>query len=219
MSSSSRCQTEPKHLSSIIFRQMIETAHASRIELTDPNFEDEATIERLLELIIDGSVDWDSGIPTIMDVVTLAKKYAFDMAMERLVLQIRCDLSEQDELASQALAIGMALDDLKLCTTALNVENGRWRELNKKEKLRFGHFLPRGRLQDPASMPIEEFCCFDHETLWAWSRAYRVAFGPYDVYFVEEDEQLKMMSDEFARLMKLKGELSHLGRFLEPEIV
>lgn len=194
---------------SSVFRTMVASSTSSPIELSDPELECKCTFERLLDLLVDGTFDLYISIAEFKSLIKLCQKYDFTLALGRISLQTRCTLAEDPVLNLEAFAVGILLDDRELCKTALTASGGRYGKLKDDEKLPFGNYLPDGRFEDPASLSLDDFQCFDHKILWAWGRAYRVAFGPYD--YVEEDvkEGLEDLAEEFSRLMKLEGEHVH----------
>lgn len=187
---------------------MVASASKSRIVLSDPDIEDSDTLESLLSVILHGRFPLGNDSNLSTSTARLAMKLDCDLALEWIVVRTQMALAKSNECAHEAFLIGVILDDVDICVQALQKGGGTFgdqKEAGTKES-EFGEYRKGGALQDPATLDLEDLASLKTETLWAWLRAFRNTFGPFDVKD-KDKKKFAELGKEFRRLMKLEGAL------------
>lgn len=153
---------------------MIKDSSASRIQLSDRDFETEDILVYLLDIIRCKPIETEDvyEIPRLTNVVRLARKYICADALMRISLQCRVDMYEKKCRPLLPLMMGFALNDMDLCEKALATPGGRWE--SEEWPGEFGDPFD-GIVMDPTALPLEISRVVKPETMWTWIRAYRLS--------------------------------------------
>lgn len=187
-----------------VWRDLIAQASDSRVELSDPEIETAEVIDTLLHILIKGALPKELFWVHVVRVVKLGRKYAFDGLLKIIDYEARCCLYEKTGYSACIMIVAANLDNMGLFVRALN-DVGKSRYALPDEA-KFGDECTGARTIDPSTLALEDFRLVKSEVMWAWMRAYRVAFGSRDIDRQEEERLAQKAGKEFQRLMKLEGQ-------------
>lgn len=193
-----------------IFRDMKEVGNedcTTPIELSCKTIETSEVLDIVFDLVIDLGSIGDVKAEIACRVIRFLKKFEFDRELKICALRLNEDLVLGKSVFTVFLKSAQ-LEDHDLCGRAL--EKGSWRWTDKNETEIFGQSITDGKVFDLRTMPKSHLEMIPMDSLWALLRA-STKLCPDELEVVGGTLDTKAMSQEYVRLMKLRGQLTWLG--------
>lgn len=189
---------------------MLSESHDKVIHLSDSDIETSVVLTDFLDVMILRTSLLALSRPGGSRVIKLARKYDCAGLIERMVLQLHRQLHARTDEYLDIFLLALELGDQDLCNRSMTgqelvtiEEDDDESSSDPSDEEWFGAVLPGASALDPTALDLEDFNLVASSTLWAWFRAHRKGFPLQKK--ANDKEGLKVMRDEFKRLMNLIG--------------
>jgi hypothetical protein len=175
--------------------------HAPKvIELDDSVIETAEVVTAVFDLIIDNRSLFDNSVQLDNSIILFLQKYDCERELFHIRASIGLRLGEK-RASMRAFTAAARIGDIQLCGRAIAEAGTRkWTKLEGGERFGFRNF--GGPIFEVGGIPLVIMECLAPPVLWALVCASSKRTGLKEK--IEEDN--KAMSEEYIRLMQLKGE-------------
>ena len=165
------------------------------IELTDPEFEDSATICAVMGIMIDNKTILDLPVAQRSEVFHFLQKYEMERELKAIQVQLRFGDIKADD-AMHTFLLGYRINDVPLCAAMIR-KHGEHLVGSGTACAQFGDPSARYAMFDIFSFSFKEYARLPTELSWALLRA------SLEAGLIDDAEK---MADAFEKIMNMPGE-------------